>query len=173
MEFRFIDPATDFSDGLRVIEVYHEDLLKRGQALLVLVDTLRQAGMSEALANQCIDTHCYYTHASSLHHQDEEKGLFPLVVDQSPLIDGMLERLTLDHEEIEEAWDALASWLSNPEKVSDFPRMQTLAREFEKVLREHLIRENEDFLPPVGELLGAEQRLEAGDVMRLLREKPG
>ncbi len=53
MEFRFIDPATDFSDGLRVIEVYHEDLLKRGQALLVLVDTLRQAGMSEALANQC------------------------------------------------------------------------------------------------------------------------
>ncbi len=171
MEFHFTDPATDFSDGVRVIQVYHEDLLTRGQALLTLVDTLRQEGMSESRANQCIDAHCYYTHASSLHHQDEEKGLFPLVVDQSPLIDGMLERLTLDHEEIEEAWETLASWLSNPEQINDFPRMQTLAREFEKVLREHLIRENEDFLPPVEKLLGAKQRLEAGGIMRQLRVK--
>ncbi len=87
-------------------------------------------------------------------------------MNQTPLIDGMLERLTLDHEKIEEAREALAKRLSQPEQMSDFGEMQTLAREFEKVLREHLTRENEDFLPPIEALLGAEQRLEAGGVMR-------
>ncbi len=169
MEFRFIDPATDFSNGLQVIQNYHDDFLNRGKALITLVDTLRLEGMSETLANQCINSHCHYTHACLLHHQDEEKGLFPLIVNQSPLIDGMLERLTLDHEEIEEEWEALGSRLSQPEHIRDFGELQTLARAFEKVLREHLTRENEDFLPQINALLTPEQRLESGEIMQQLR----
>ncbi len=169
MEFRFIDPATDFSNGLHVIHTYHDDMLEQGQRLLKLVDTLQQQGMSEMLANQCIDAHCYYTHACLLHHQDEEKGLFPLIVNQSPLIDGMLERLTLDHEEIELAWETLASWLSQPEHINDFDQFKMVASDFEKVLREHLTRENEDFLPQIETLLTQEQQLQAGKLMKQIR----
>ena len=173
MEFRFIDPVTDFSNGLQVIQNYHDDFLNRGKALITLVDTLRLEGMSETLANQCINSHCHYTHACSLHHQDEEKGLFPLIVNQSPLIDGMLERLTLDHEEIEEEWEALGSRLSQPEHIRDFGELQTLARAFEKVLREHLTRENEDFLPQINALLTPEQLLQSGEIMQQLRVGAG
>jgi len=169
MEFRFIDPATDFCNGLQVIQVYHDDLLKRGQALLALADEVRRQGMNEDRANQCIDHHCYYTRASLLHHRDEETGLFPLVVDQSALIDGMLERLAKDHQEIEEAWEALASWLSQPEKINNYNKFAIAAQSFEKLLREHLIRENEDFLPKLETLLTQEQCAQAGETMRRLR----
>ncbi len=90
-------------------------------------------------------------------------------MNQSPLIDGMLERLTLDHEEIEEEWEALASRLSQPEHIRDFGELQILARDFEKVLREHLTRENEDFLPQIKTLLMSEQLLQSGDIMQQLR----
>ncbi len=169
MKFRFIDPATDFSNGLQVLQVYHDDLLLHGEELLNLTERLSNHGMNETSAYQCISSHCHYTYTCLLHHQDEEKGLFPLIVNQSPLIDGMLERLTKDHEEIEEAWEALASWLSKPEHIKDFDKFKTVARDFEKVLREHLTRENEDFLPKVKTLLTPEQLLQAGEIMKQLR----
>ncbi|MGH8601941.1 MAG: hemerythrin domain-containing protein [Gammaproteobacteria bacterium] len=112
MQFQFIEPAEDFSDGLNVLYSYHQQFLERGRELLALVDRIQSDGMNEEHAYQCVQLHCYYQRANPLHHQDEERVLFPLIVQRSFLIDGMIERLALDHEEIEEAWVELAPLLS-------------------------------------------------------------
>ena len=90
MKFKFIDPVKDFSNGLQVLRSYHEDFLARGAQLLILVEDIRKYGMNESCANQSIEFHSYYTRANKLHHQDEECALFPLIVNRSFLIDGMI-----------------------------------------------------------------------------------
>lgn len=172
MEFRFIDPAIDFSNGLEVIRAYHRNLLAKGQELVSLVEDLSMREMSKELAEHCIAIHCHYARTTILHHQDEEQGLFPMITQKSPLIDGMIERLAIDHGEIEEAWDEVSEILGKPEQLTDAETLKQRVRTFEKLLREHLIREDEDFLPKVELLLDSEQLRQMGDDMAKLRNLP-
>jgi hemerythrin-like domain-containing protein len=169
MEFKFTDPATDFSSGLQVITDYHQDFLARGVQLVELAKQIKQHGMTEELANQCMNMYCHYSHATHLHHKDEEEGLFPLLVDQSSLIIGMIERLIMDHEEIEESWAGIAKLLSHPESITNFDYFLHQTIEFEKVLREHLTREDEDFSPQIKKILTTELTKQAGQKMAELR----
>jgi pyridoxamine 5'-phosphate oxidase len=169
MEFKYIDPVTNFSDGLMALKAYHEDFLKRGERLLKLSFELEAKGMNEKSANQCMAMFCHYEHANHLHHQDEEQALFPILVGQSALFDGMIERLMLDHEDIEAAWIALAIQLKNPEAITDFSALKSLAFAFEKLQREHLTREDEDFSPLVKAELSDQQRVGVGKKMAELR----
>lgn len=169
MEFKFIDPATDFSSGLQVITDYHQDFLARGVQLVELAKEIKQQGMTEDLANQCMEMYCHYSHATNLHHKDEEEGLFPLLVDQSSLIIGMMERLIMDHEEIEESWAGVAKMLSHPENITNFDYFLHQTIEFEKTLRDHLTREDEDFSPQIKKILTTELIKQAGQKMAELR----
>ena len=169
MEFRYVDPVTDFSNGMQVLRRYHGEFLEKGALLLTLVDHIHDSGMNESSAVQCIEFHGYYTRANKLHHQDEELALFPLIVNRSFLIDGMIERLALDHEEIEEVWGELSGLLSTPEKIPGMGKLRSITREFEKIQREHLLRENEDFLDKVETMLTPTQKIEMGWKMATMR----
>jgi len=169
VEFKYKEPINRFDDGLLVLKTYHEDFIEHGQNLLQLVANLNEHGMNEAYAHECMATYCHYDHATFLHHQDEEQGLFPLLVGHSPLIDGMIERLMLDHEEIEAAWKPIAEQLKRPEAISNFEALQQSAIEFEKLLREHLTREDEDFSPHAQAILDDKLRIAAGEKMAELR----
>ncbi len=169
MEFKFTDPATDFSDGLLVLKRYHVDFLERGKQLVALATGIQQAGMTEESANQCMAMYCHYAHATHLHHKDEEEALFPLLVNQSSLVIGMIERLMMDHEEIEALWEQLAKQLTHPETLTNFDYLLHQTTEFEKILREHLTREDEDFSPIIQKILTTEQRKQAGQKMAELR----
>jgi hemerythrin-like domain-containing protein len=170
MEFKFIDPATDFSDGIGVIKVYHQDFLVRGKELLNLVEEIGVQGMNEVLANRCIDMHCHYFHANRLHHLDEEQGLFPMLENRSQLFNGMIDLLIQDHEEIEALWEPLSLLLGKPGQLTEVVQLKELSAAFEKSQREHLTREDEDFLPKIEETLSLEQRRQVGQVMIKLRK---
>jgi hemerythrin-like domain-containing protein len=169
MPYPFIEPVQDFSNGLEVLRSYHEDFLARGSRLLDLVEDIHRHGMNVERASECLDLQRYYVLANTLHHQDEERALFPLLVNRFVLIDGMLERLVLDHEEIEAAWEALAPMLSQPGHIAETQALLALTQTFEKLQREHVIRENQDFFPKVESLLSAEQCQAMGRKMRGLR----
>ena len=63
--------------------------------------TLAQQGLDEAGTAEAVRLAEWYEKAMPLHHRDEERALFPRIVNRSFLIDGMIERLALDHDEIE------------------------------------------------------------------------
>ena len=161
MEFKFTDPATDFSNGLQVISDYHQDFMARGIQLVKLAEEIQKQGISNELANQCMAAYCHYSHATLLHHKDEEECLFPLLAEQSSLIIGMMERLIMDHEEIETSWSAVSTRLSHPENITNVDHFLHLTVEFEKILREHLTREDEDFSPQIKKILSPHQMLKA------------
>lgn len=169
MEFKYEEPINDFSNGLAVLKSYHEAFLKRGVRLLTLIEEIKQSGINETCANQCMEMYWHYQHANHLHHQDEEQALFPALLGTSALIDGMMERLLLDHEEIEKVWTLLEQQLSQPDKITDFAGLLALAKDFEHLQREHLTREDEDFLPKVKAILTTEQTKQIGGKMAELR----
>jgi iron-sulfur cluster repair protein YtfE (RIC family) len=165
----FQDPATDFSDGLKVLLAYHERFLVEAQRLVVLAGTLAQQGLDEAGAAEALRLAEWYENAMSLHHRDEERALFPRIVNRSFLIDGMIERLALDHDEIEASWSELTPLLRHSEEIANPKRLSQVAHPFEKLLREHIVRENEDFFPMLEALLASDQRRNIGLDMARLR----
>jgi iron-sulfur cluster repair protein YtfE (RIC family) len=165
----FQDPATDFSDGLKVLLAYHERFLVEGQRLVTFAPTLAQHGLDEAAAAQALRLAEWYESAMPLHHRDEERALFPRIVNRSFLIDGMIERLALDHDEIEAAWGQLAPLLRHPEQIANPKRLSQVAHPFEKLLREHIVRENEDFFPKLETFLPSDRRHDIGLDMARLR----
>jgi hemerythrin-like domain-containing protein len=164
----FQDPATDFSDGLKVLLAYHERFLVEGQRLMALATSVAQQSLDKTGAAEALRLAEWYENAMSLHHRDEERALFPRIVNRSFLIDGMIERLALDHDEIEAAWGELAPLLRHPEEIANPKRLSQVAHAFEKLLREHIVRENEDFFPNLEAFLASDRRPDIGlDMVRL------
>ena len=168
----FQDPATDFSDGLKVLLAYHERFLVEGQRLMALAAILAKHGLDEAGTAEVLRLAEWYENAMSLHHRDEERALFPRIVNRSFLIDGMIERLALDHDEIEAAWGELAPLLRHTEAIANPKRLSQVAHPFDKLLREHIVRENEDFFPKLEVLLASDRRRDIGLEMARLRGRP-
>ncbi len=165
----FTDPASDFSDGLKVLSAYHDSLLLQGKRLLEWANTLLREGCGLDRSVEAVRLAGYYCQTTQLHHRDEERCLFPLIINKSFLIDGMIERLALDHEEIEAHWAELADCLQAQQPLSDPLRCVELVQRFEHQLKEHIEREDLDFFPEVERLLSPEQRFKMGGWMARLR----
>ena len=166
----FIDPATEFADGLRVLYAYHESFILQGQRLLAMAEAISQQGVGEETAAEAVRLAEYYDAATRLHHQDEERALFPFIVNKSFLTDGMIERLALDHEEIDEHWAKLNEVLRAPEQIVDPAQLLDLTARFEKHLKTHIERENLDFFPVLEKMLSPDQLTGIGQRMARLRE---
>lgn len=128
------------------------------------------AGLAEAAVAEARCLSDYYEAALQRHHRDEERALFPVIVNRSFLIDGMVERLALDHDEIEVLWSELGPQLRRAEGVEEPKQLARLAHRYEKLLREHIFRENEDFFPKLMELLNLPELQVLGSSMQRLRQ---
>jgi len=166
----FIDPATDFTDGLRVLYAYHESFIFQGQRLLAMAEAVSRRGVGEETAAEAVRLAEYYERTTRLHHLDEERALFPFIVNKSFLINGMIERLALDHEEIDEHWARLNEILRAPEKIAEPAQLLDLTARFEKHLKTHIERENLDFFPVLVKMLSPDQLAGIGQRMVRLRE---
>jgi hemerythrin-like domain-containing protein len=165
----FVDPASDFSDGLQVLQTYHGSFLQHGRQLLALMEAITAQGLDEQRALEAGSLSHYYTEIIRLHHRDEERIVFPLILNKSFVIDGMIERLALDHEDIEVAWAELHGALQAPERITSSEQSLIWARRFERSLREHIEREDLDFFPEIERWLLPDQCTEAGRLMAQLR----
>lgn len=165
----FVDPASDFSDGLQVLQTYHGSFLQHGRQLLALMEAIVAQGLDEQRALEAGRLNRYYAEITRLHHRDEERIVFPLILNKSFVIDGMIERLALDHEDIEAAWAELHGALQAPERIMSSEQSLIWARRFERGLREHIEREDLDFFPEIERWLSPDQRAESGRRMAQLR----
>lgn len=121
-------------------------------------------GVDAHRAGRLAELYTYYRRANV--HQDEERALFPAVISQDLLSDGMIERLVLDHEEIKETWRVLEIVLNGILEHFRVPeQLKEKAVRFDKFKREHLLRENEDFVPRLEKCLDTKQRQTMGQVM--------
>ncbi|MDU8924150.1 hemerythrin domain-containing protein [Pasteurellaceae bacterium LIM206] len=75
--------------------------------LRILPEYLQKNGVNQAVKNDVRQIITYFNVAAPLHHEDEEKDFFPLLLKYAPQAQADIETLERQHESLHENWAKL------------------------------------------------------------------
>ncbi|QPF72788.1 hemerythrin domain-containing protein [Roseateles sp. DAIF2] len=157
-----LQPGGSYAAPFELLAACHErvvrslDLLER-----LLVHLERQGGVADATARDAAaDVRRYFGLAAPLHHQDEERHLFPaLEAGGDAAAAALCTRLREQHREMAELWGPLDAALA---ALDDLPRLRRLTARFLVLQRGHLRSEDEGLFPAAAALLDAQAQRAMG-----------
>jgi len=138
-----------FDDPLGLLRACHDRMLAHCDLLENLLETPDNAAARQVLR--------YFTTSATQHHRDEEEDLFPLLNRQSMKIADLIFALRREHTELERLWNVIAPVLNRlpADGPDDDTRMAITA--YCELCRNHIRRENREFLPLAASSLSSEQ----------------
>jgi len=164
------DPAPDFSDPLGLLKACHQRILGFCDLLEKVNDHLQQHELDDD-ARQAIGRILhYFTTAGKLHHLDEEQDVFPLLIDQSLKMADIIHHLKQDHLQLDSAWAQLEPLLSKPETIESDPDFSDKVATLCTTYRNHIRKEEDEFLSTAQHILGNDQLKLLGKNMKKRRE---
>ena len=116
----------------------------------------------QAAARQAVR---YFSSSARQHHQDEEQDLFPLLIRQSLKLADLVNELKQDHRRLDELWQAVEPGLKRLPEPDSAETFIANASAFCALNRQHVIRENTDFLPVARSSLSSQQIKDIGRAM--------
>ena len=143
-------PMQDFTDC-------HAGIASKLGLLHELPALLEPAARARQIAEQSL---AFFHDVVLAHHLDEERELFPLVLqhaadgDEKVLVEAIVRRLTAEHREVERLWKTLQPGLKKVARGQDSD-VNTL--EIERLVveyRSHAAYEEQEFLPLAQAILG-------------------
>jgi hemerythrin-like domain-containing protein len=150
-----------FDDPIGLLRACHEKML----AHLDLLEDITRTPDS-ARAQQVVR---YFTTSARMHHRDEEEDLFPRLNRQSMKIAELVFSLKKDHEQLDRLWNQLTPVLKKlPADGLDATSIEQ-AMAFCTLCREHIQRENREFLPLVASSLSQQELGAVGEAMAARR----
>ena len=107
-------PGAGFEAPFEMLDACHERV-HRMLALLAKLQQHTQAhGWSEPVAQAAVDVMRYFDQAAPLHHEDEERHVFPpLLAGSDAVLRQVVQRLQQDHRDMEAAWVAARAALAS------------------------------------------------------------
>jgi hemerythrin-like domain-containing protein len=158
-----------FDQPLEMLEACHQKMLEHCDLLERLIQHINEQGVDMEASGAAGRVFRYFNTSAKLHHQDEEQDLFPLLSRQTIKIAELIHGLRQDHQRMNELWSQLAPGLKRPQELEGNEALQDLAREFIGLYREHIRRENKEFIPLASHSLSTRQLKDAGDAMKRRR----
>lgn len=150
-----------FDDPIGLLRACHEKMLAHLDLLESVVST-----PDAATAQQVIR---YFTSSAPLHHRDEEEDLFPRLNRQSMKIAEMIFSLKKEHEQLARLWNDLLPVLKQlPADGFDTDFVEQVSA-FCTLYREHIRRENREFLPLAASSLSQQDLGIVGEAMAARR----
>lgn len=159
------EPAPDFNDPLGLLMACHKRMLAHCDTLNRIGERLGSGGVDQEVRDAARQVHRYFATAAKLHHQDEERDLFPMVVRTSLKIAETIHHLKQDHRKMETLWQELEPLLTDIDKIDSPAQFVTTATEFAQLYRSHIEQENEFILSTAQHLLSAQQLSKLGRAM--------
>lgn len=160
-------PAAGFEQPYEMLAACHE----RVERMLVLLDKLhahvKAFGADEQAQRAALDVMRYFDIAAPLHHQDEEKHVFPRLRAQGQ--GALADRLLAEHAQMVPAWAALRTTLA---EIAEGRRPVMGARswnDFAALYRRHLADENEAAYPAAAAATAADDARAMGAEMAARR----
>lgn len=159
----------------------HERVVRMLQLMERLQQHLLQHGWDDSVGSAAQDVMRYFDIAAPLHHEDEERHVFPpLLAGEDATMHMLVSRLQQDHRDMKDAWvlarEALATVVRAPLRDRDgFSPLQRLAlTEFVRLYERHL-REEDDLVYPAARkcLSPAAMQVMSADMMRRRGLEPG
>lgn len=160
------DPAPDFSDPLGLLMACHQRMLKNCETLEALVSHIEKNGVDDEARKAARNVHHYFSSAGILHHLDEERDLFPLLIRESIKMAEIIHVLKQDHKQMMEAWNILAPLLARPNTIESNQDFVDAVNRFCMLYRDHIIREERDFLNIARHILSSVQIKKLGKQMQ-------
>ena len=173
----FDSPAVGFEQPYDMLEACH-DRVRRSLALLVrLIEHIDASGHDDSSRSAATDVLRYFELAAPQHHEDEERHVFPLLMEQGDAaLRDAVQLLKRDHERMNALWHELRVSVSHWSRaqaagaIDDDSRR--LAAEFAALYAQHLQREEGLVFPASKRLSNAQRLADMGAEMRQRRRAP-
>ncbi|MDP2987535.1 hemerythrin domain-containing protein [Hydrogenophaga sp.] len=174
-------PAAGFEAPFEMLGACHE----RVERMLGLLAKLQQhvllRGWDESVASAARDVMRYFDQAAPLHHEDEERHVFPpLLAGEDAALRLIVQSLQQDHRDMEVAWAAAREVLASVAQApapgwAHFSPLETATlTDFTRLYNRHL-REEDGLVYPAARAGLSPEALEAmsADMMRRRGLEPG
>lgn len=135
----------------------HVGILAQLSRLNELPALLAPAALARKTAEQSI---AFFGKGMYVHHQEEEKELFPAVRASAHAgperlrVEGLIDQLTAGHRELEGLWESLAPGLHKVAKGQDVQIDEAALTGLVQQYRAHALLEENEFLPLAETILG-------------------
>jgi hemerythrin-like domain-containing protein len=167
-------PAAGFEAPLEMLAACHDRIRARCATLLRLRAHVAASGVDEAARSAARGVLRYFDQAAPDHHEDEERDLFPALLESmagsdAVCIRDLIEGLTDDHRKLERLWRIVRAWLAAVERGDTAAHGTAEIDAFVDLNGRHAAREDQELLPMAARLLGAGELDEIGQSMRRRR----
>ncbi len=150
-----------FDDPIGLLRACHKKMLVHCDLLESLPTNPDPAAALQVLR--------YFSTNAVTHHRDEEEDLFPRLIRQSMKLADLVYRLKQEHAELDRLWAGIATGLRQlPQAHSDTPFREAV-QAFCRLTREHISRENTEFLPLAASSLSSATLGDIGEAMAARR----
>lgn len=159
------DSLPGFDEPLALLHVCHTEILDHCDLLEQLVTKVKARENEAEIRDTARKIITYFSNSARLHHQDEEDDLFPLLARQSLKLADLIHALRQEHKQLDILWAALEDSLKQITRLEDLEPFVASATRFCELNRQHVIRENMEFLPVAASSLSSEQIKDIGVAM--------
>jgi len=172
-ENRLTNDLPGFDDPLALLRACHEKILAHCALLEGLVAHMVEAGPDDEARKTAQKITRYFSTSTGLHHRDEEEDLFPRLNRQSLKIAELVHVLKKEHEQLETLWGVLSPGLKRLPVEGFSEEFTRAADDLCSLYRQHIERENMEFLPLAVNSLSQQELAEIGESMAERRGVPG
>lgn len=163
------DELPGFDEPLALLRACHKNILAHCDRLDALVTHIDKQGIDDEARKAARNIARYFSTSALLHHRDEEEDLFPRLNRQSIKIAELIRDLKQEHGKLDQLWESIAPELKKlPENGCSDIFLQT-ARDFCTLSRQHVNRENMEFLPMAASSLSQLDLTDIGESMAARR----
>ena len=164
-----------------MLEACHERVERTLRLLARIVPYAAKHGIDAKAQKAAVDVLGYFDIAAPLHHSDEERHVFPLLLEQNDAVTiGLVEQMLFDHEQMSAHWAALRPTLVelsayNPDKEVGGVVTEAFERQiaaFAALYATHLETESRILFPAAARLTTDEALRHMSDDMRRRRAMP-
>ena len=141
------DKLPGFDEPLALLRACHKNILAHCDRLESLLAHIDKQGIDDEARKAARDIVRYFSGSARLHHRDEEEDLFPRLNRQSLRIAELIRDLKQEHTKLDQLWENMVTELKPlPDKHFSDGFLQA-TRDFCTLSRQHVNRENMEFLP--------------------------
>jgi hemerythrin-like domain-containing protein len=163
------EPLPGFDQPIALLRACHTKMLAHCELLEQLSENLGNPDEADEVRDAARQVMKYFSTSAHQHHQDEETDLFPLMTRQSLKLAELVHGLRQEHRELDTLWESIATDLKRPQDIGDPAAFAARVQAFCDLNRQHIRRENAEFLPRAESSLSHQQLQDIGAAMAARR----
>lgn len=167
----FHTQSVTFAEPIEMLYACHGKVRRFCAQIEMLPDYVTEHGCTDVVLQAVRQISQYFNIAAPLHHEDEEKDFFPLLLQYAPQAQADIDELLRQHESLHRNWNAVSAEFAQLEHDSSYTLQPDILKRFvdgyevHLGIEEPLFEMGKQYIPP-------EKLTEIGQIMAARRRRP-